>query len=71
MKAKPTVKAKGVYRGKETMTEERKEATMPMGYKNGGYVKKMANGGMVAPNARTGAGGPGVRSDQSCNYKKK
>lgn len=61
MKAKPTIKAKGVYRGKETAAEERKEAAMPKGYKNGG---------MVAPNTATGTCGPGVRSNQSKSYKK-
>ena len=68
MKKKPTVKARGVYRGKETAAEERAEAGMPMGYKNGGKVKCMANGGYVAPNTPTGSQGPGVRSQQ--DYKK-
>jgi hypothetical protein len=62
MKKKPTVKAKGVYRGKETAAEERQEAMMPMGYKNGGLVTG------CAPNEPTGTQGPGVRSQQ--DYKK-
>lgn len=70
MKKKPTVPARGMYKGKETAAEERAEATQPMGYKNGGKVKCMANGGAVAPNKATGVQGPGVRSNQSKSFKK-
>lgn len=59
---------KSVYRGKESAAEERAEMRQPMGYKNGGKVKCMANGG--APNTPSGTQGPGVRSNQSKSFKK-